>query len=112
MPGPTVTYLAAVEYLADGKWHDLEKTVRRVMDAVPPGKAIQKAERARVHQHKKMAKLKGKPDTPVPPRRSQYDNERLIQVGARTIARSTLNNKGRFLINDECTKIRLLTEEE
>lgn len=102
----SVAYDAAVEYLADGKWHDLEKTMKRVMEAVPPGKATQQAERSRVIQYRR----RGNKD-PLP-RQYGYDMDRLIQIGARTIARSTLNNRGRFLINSDRTKIRLLTPDE
>jgi hypothetical protein len=68
----------AVELLEDGKWHDLDKTVRELSRLVPPGRAIRRAEQNR-------AQASG-----TPTRTRQLSHERLIASGARSIAREVM----------------------
>lgn len=106
MASNNVVYLVAVEYLSDGKWHDKERVLRRLMDAVPPGKAAAVAENRRIMQHRKVYG-----DTPLTPRRGNADMEKIIRAGARELARAVLGNKSRFEFNEDRSMVRLVPQE-
>lgn len=86
----TAVYYYALQVLADGQWHDYDKTVWEVAKGVPPQIAIRKAENSR-----KLAWLRshpGKTKADVPPRKKGQAVELQIRTGAKAMARSVLSN--------------------
>jgi hypothetical protein len=94
----------ALELLADGEWHNYRTTLREIASAVPPGVAIRRTERARKRRVGAESTRKYRAN----------NNERLIEIGALSIARDVIADASWFEIEPRGTqqtatkKIRLI----
>lgn len=98
-PGGGALYRIAVRYLADGEWHEIERVIQHIIPKVHPAKATRRAERNR-------SKPKGKSWTAPPERTKNNDMDRIIRIGARSMAREALRNRA-FEIDNKTKRVRI-----
>lgn len=80
---PSQWALKVLDVLADGEWHPLNEVLDAATPYVPPGIAARHAERGRINHG-------------GPPHRSKGDQQKAIDVGARSKVHEAINIRVRY----------------